>query len=49
MNTQSDFLEIWMCFQWFLNGAETREQELVGVYSFMNYLTWITARIVGSW
>ena len=27
-----------MYFQWFLNGAETRERELVGVYSFMNYL-----------
>ena len=31
MKIQSDF-------QCLLNGAETREQELVGVYSFMNYL-----------
>ena len=27
-----------MCFQCFLNGAETRKQELVGIYNFINIL-----------
>ena len=39
MKFQSDFIETGMCFQCFLNFAEIPKQELVGVYSLMDYLT----------
>ena len=39
MKFHSDFIEIRMCFQCFLNFAKIQEQELVGVYSLMDYLT----------